>query len=239
MSRPCQAGQRSDSLYIRILKRIRSRKPARQTAPWPNTYPAALELLERRVLMNGSTVAPDKPDDPPTTTAIDSIGYGTQADGMPVADAQGPGISTATAFASCRGADVEDAVAANPAPVVESMSVVADKGLSLTAAFVVHPVNGNPLTYSVVNGPSSGTVSIDNAKGTFTYIPNRNALRGTDSFLFKANDGVADSNIGMVTITIQEYLANAPIGEAKGIHPGRVAWVYDPAAAKWDGSTGY
>ena len=32
---------------------------------------------------------------------------------------------------------------------------------------------------------------------------------------------------------------NAPIGEARGIHPGRVVWVYDPAVAHWDEKTGH
>ena len=31
---------------------------------------------------------------------------------------------------------------------------------------------------------------------------------------------------------------NSPMGVAKGIHPGRVVWVHDPASASWDGSTG-
>jgi len=31
---------------------------------------------------------------------------------------------------------------------------------------------------------------------------------------------------------------NSPIGVAKGIYPGRVVWMRDPAATKWDGSTG-
>jgi len=31
---------------------------------------------------------------------------------------------------------------------------------------------------------------------------------------------------------------NSPIGEPKGIHPGRVVWAYDPQAATWDGETG-
>src|SRR5262245_7894047 len=30
---------------------------------------------------------------------------------------------------------------------------------------------------------------------------------------------------------------NKPIGEGKGIHPGRVAWVHNPEVAKWDGVT--
>lgn len=28
------------------------------------------------------------------------------------------------------------------------------------------------------------------------------------------------------------------MGVAKGIHPGRVAWAYDPKAAAWDGEWG-
>ena len=34
-------------------------------------------------------------------------------------------------------------------------------------------------------------------------------------------------------------IVNAPIGIAKGIFPGRVAWVYNPNAAKWDGIGNY
>lgn len=32
-----------------------------------------------------------------------------------------------------------------------------------------------------------------------------------------------------------EFTANAPIGVAKGIHPGRVVWVHDPDATDWAG----
>ncbi len=33
--------------------------------------------------------------------------------------------------------------------------------------------------------------------------------------------------------------SNAPVGVAKGIMPGRVAWAHDPNAAHWDGKTGH
>lgn len=33
--------------------------------------------------------------------------------------------------------------------------------------------------------------------------------------------------------------ANSPIGEGKGIHPGRVVWVRDADATTWDGTRGY
>jgi len=31
---------------------------------------------------------------------------------------------------------------------------------------------------------------------------------------------------------------NEPLGEGKGIHPGRVAWIHAPGVAQWDGETG-
>ncbi len=33
--------------------------------------------------------------------------------------------------------------------------------------------------------------------------------------------------------------ANSPMGVGKGLHPGRVVWVHDPNATKWDGRTGH
>ena len=32
--------------------------------------------------------------------------------------------------------------------------------------------------------------------------------------------------------------SNEPIGEGRGIHPGRVAWIHSPGVAQWDGHTG-
>ena len=33
--------------------------------------------------------------------------------------------------------------------------------------------------------------------------------------------------------------ANSPLGDGKGIHPGRVVWVRDANATSWDGATGH
>ena len=40
--------------------------------------------------------------------------------------------------------------------------------------------DGNPLTYSVVGSPSSGSVTIDAANGSYTYTPNRRTVDGAD-----------------------------------------------------------
>ncbi|MCP4711272.1 MAG: hypothetical protein GY869_21845, partial [Planctomycetes bacterium] len=33
-------------------------------------------------------------------------------------------------------------------------------------------------------------------------------------------------------------IPNAPMGVAKGVNPGRVVWIHDPAATDWDGQGG-
>ena len=37
----------------------------------------------------------------------------------------------------------------------------------------------------------------------------------------------------------QAEVHNSPIGLAKGIHPGRVIWMHDPAATSWNGTSNY
>lgn len=60
--------------------------------------------------------------------------------------------------------------------------------------------NGNPLTAALVTGPTKGTLTF-NANGTFTYRPNAGFI-GTDSFTYRASDGLLQSNLATVTITV-------------------------------------
>lgn len=60
---------------------------------------------------------------------------------------------------------------------------------------------GQPLTFSKVRAPSYGTVVVL-ADGNFTYTPNAN-FHGRDSFLFKGNDGLIDSHLGVITLEVQ------------------------------------
>ena len=59
---------------------------------------------------------------------------------------------------------------------------------------------GKPLTAVRVSGPTKGTLTL-NANGTFTYRPNAGFV-GTDSFTYRASDGLATSNVATVTITV-------------------------------------
>ena len=71
-----------------------------------------------------------------------------------------------------------------------------------TGTLVASDIEGDNLTYSLVANGSQGVATITNpATGAYTYTPNANA-NGSDSFTFKANDGVADSNAATVNVTI-------------------------------------
>lgn len=61
--------------------------------------------------------------------------------------------------------------------------------------------NGDLLTAVRMSRPAHGTL-VFNSNGTFTYKPVAGFV-GSDSFTYKANDGVASSNVATVTITVQ------------------------------------
>ncbi len=61
-------------------------------------------------------------------------------------------------------------------------------------------IDGDNLTYVVVDGPDNGTLVL-NPDGTFTYVPNENFF-GTDSFTYTVSDGQGGTDTATVTITI-------------------------------------
>ena len=63
------------------------------------------------------------------------------------------------------------------------------------------------LTALLVSGPSNAASFTLNADGSFSYSPAAN-FAGTDSFTYKANDGVDDSNPATVTIAVTEVNDN-------------------------------
>ena len=60
---------------------------------------------------------------------------------------------------------------------------------------------GNALIYSIVTRPAMGTVLLDETSGVFQYTPFSD-MNGIDVFTYKANDGLVDSNIASITITV-------------------------------------
>jgi len=79
----------------------------------------------------------------------------------------------------------------------QSASTAEDSPIGITLS-ATDP-EGAPLSYTVVSGPTHGTL-IGSAP-SLTYQPGLN-FSGNDSFTFKANDGQADSNVATVSISV-------------------------------------
>jgi VCBS repeat-containing protein len=108
-------------------------------------------------------------------------------------NSSGPGDSTASSVTVTISA-VNDAPVANSASVTTAEDTA--KGGQLTAS----DAENSTLTYSLVTQATRGTATVT-ATGGFAYAPDAD-WNGTDSFTFKASDGVNDSLPATVTVTI-------------------------------------
>ena len=103
--------------------------------------------------------------------------------------------------------------AVNDAPVAvnESYSINEDSPLSVSLPGVLandSDTDGNLLSAVRVTSPAHGTLTL-NANGSFLYVPAAN-YNGTDSFTYRASDGLLTSNLATVTITIAS-VNDAPV----------------------------
>ncbi len=97
-------------------------------------------------------------------------------------------------------------VASNTPPVAANdVYTVAQNGvLTITIPGLLandSDANGDPLTAIKLSDPAAGTITAFGANGSFTYVPTPGTF-GPDSFTYKVNDGMADSNVATVTITV-------------------------------------
>ncbi len=90
----------------------------------------------------------------------------------------------------------------NAAPVAVDDTYTTDEDTQLVGAVLGNDTDGDddPLTAVLVDGPTNGTLSLD-PDGSFTYDPDPN-FNGSDSFTYKADDGLDLSNVASVNITI-------------------------------------
>jgi hypothetical protein len=121
-------------------------------------------------------------------------------------EAQGPGDYTFDVVVS--DGELSDTLSVtihvlevNLAPVTTDTSATThmDDDVDITLPGTDGDIPAQSLTFTIVNEPDHGSVSISG--NTATYSPN-SGYTGSDSFSFKANDGVTDSNTSDVEVTI-------------------------------------
>jgi VCBS repeat-containing protein len=90
-----------------------------------------------------------------------------------------------------------------PEAVADGYDTNEDETLNVSAPGVLDndtDVEGDLLTAILDTGPIRGTLTL-NSDGSFEYVPNSN-FYSIDYFTYTANDGLVDSNIATVTITV-------------------------------------
>jgi PKD repeat protein len=93
-------------------------------------------------------------------------------------------------------------VSENDPPVADDKSVTTDEDTPIAVTLTGSDPDGDPLTYSLVTGPSNGTLSGIEPNLIYTPDENYNDPVSPDSFTFMTNDGSVDSNIATVSITV-------------------------------------
>lgn len=89
--------------------------------------------------------------------------------------------------------------ATNDVPEANDQSVSAVEDTPKAIVLTGSDVDGEMLTYTIVSGPSHGTLS--GTAPNLTYTPDGN-FHGSDSFSFVVSDGASTSDLALVSITV-------------------------------------
>jgi VCBS repeat-containing protein len=113
--------------------------------------------------------------------------------------------------------------AGNTPPVANDDSYAAEQDVTLSVSAPGVLANDtdaqqDPLQALKVSDPSHGSVTL-NSDGSFDYIPDP-GYTGNDSFTYKANDGLADSNVATVAINVASTGNTAPVANDDGYFTG-------------------
>ncbi len=102
-------------------------------------------------------------------------------------------------------------IAGNNLPVATNFNFTINEDVAHSGTLLATDADGDPLKYFVVSQGENGTVSVTDVNtGSFTYTPRAN-FYGSDTFTFLANDGIGNSNISTVTITINSVNDGLPV----------------------------
>jgi hypothetical protein len=99
-------------------------------------------------------------------------------------------------------------VPVNKAPVASNGMVTTNEDTPAEVTLVANDVDSPALTYRILSGPFHGSLSAINGNKV-TYIP-APYYHGPDTFTFIANDGMANSNLALVNVTINP-VNHAPV----------------------------
>lgn len=117
-------------------------------------------------------------------------------------------------------------VTCNTPPVANDVVASTNEDNAVTVTLSGSDVDGDSLTFSIVSGPANGSlgpiVQVSSTSATVTYTPNLN-FNGTDSFVYRANDGNGGTDDATATIPV------APVNDPPAFLAGPTVTVLEDA----------
>jgi Bacterial Ig domain/HYR domain len=99
--------------------------------------------------------------------------------------------------------NVQSSSSQNSPPVASDINVQTAMDMPIDISLQASDANNDNLTAFIISQPINGTLSeINQETGNVSYTPNP-GITGQDSFTFRVNDGLADSNIATASITVE------------------------------------
>ena len=129
--------------------------------------------------------------------------YGSDSITYSVSDGNG-GVDSAT---------VSITVIENTTPVANAQSVTANEDTDVGVTLTGSDADSDSLNYTVTTQPTKGTLS--GTAPSLTYTPGAN-FNGSDSLVFKVNDGTIDSSTATVSITVAS-VNDVPVANAQSV----------------------
>ena len=113
--------------------------------------------------------------------------------------------------------DVPALITCNNPPVANDASATTNEDTTVTITLSGSDPDGEPLTFSIVSGPSNGVlgpiIPTGPTTATVDYSPNLNYF-GPDSFVYQASDGNGGTDNATVSITVN------PVNDEPSFTPG-------------------
>jgi len=101
--------------------------------------------------------------------------------------------------------------ATNIAPVAAAQSVTVNNNMAKAITLTASDANGDTLTFAIASAPAHG--SLTGLAPNVTYTPAAGYC-GSDSFTFRANDGISDSPAATVTLAVLGQVINVNCGRS-------------------------
>jgi len=179
-------------------------------------------------ITDGQVVGQDPEGDPLDFSVVDDPTDGTVLMALDGSFVYTPdlgfyGVDTFTFEATDPGAMVSNlgtvTITVNDPPTAQNLAWSTDEDVTANGQTVGLDIQPQEITYSLVSQPDHGALDFAD-DGSFTYIPDAD-FNGTDEFTFQVTDGIADSNVGTVSVTV------APVNDVPTADPQTVITVED------------